>query len=230
MHHLASWGQTVPLPRRVLSLDFAGVIAPKDFIDYLWYYVIPRRLSRVERISLYEAMLKVDRAYSSIPSERLEWYIPAFWLKVLNLEASVEDLYIEALEVAEPYGDALDVIPRLAQRFNIVVVTNTPKRLVEMFLERYPQIGRNILRVFSCIDDFAIPKKRAEFYSKILKALGIEAKHLIHVGDDPVHDVEEPTKIGIRAFLLDRRAKIGSRSVLKTLYDLEDKLETIELC
>jgi len=209
-----------------ISLDFAGVVAPKDFIDYFWYYVIPRRLSKLERISLYEAMSIVDREYSSVPSTRLEWYLPSYWLRRFNIDASIKDLYEEALSVAEPYGDALEVVPRLARRFRIVIVTNTPKKMVEMFLSKYPQIGRHISRVFSCIDDFAMPKKLAEFYIRVIEELGEAPGRIMHIGDDRVHDFEEPIRAGMRALLIERSTRTApTPTSLRSLYEVEELLE-----
>ncbi len=207
----------------VVSLDFAGVIAPKDFIDFFWFFVIPSRIASLERIALYEAIKFVEREYWSTPANTLEWYLPSYWLKRFGLEAEEDELIEEALAVAKPYGDALIAIPILASRFRVVIATNTPRKFVAKFLERYPQIGRHVSRVFSCLDDYAKPRKDREFFLRVAEELGVEPKNVLHVGDDPVADYSEALAAGLRALLMDRSARFAGRH-LRNLYQLLEYL------
>jgi len=213
---------------RVISLDFAGVVAPKHFIDYFWFFSIPLRLARLERVSLYEAIKVAESAYWNTPSNMLEWYLPRYWLDRFGIDADEDELIEESLSIAEPYGDALEVVPLLAQKFVVVISTNTMFKFVRAFLDRYPQIGKSVTRVFSCIDMLRKPRKDRDFFECIAKELGVEPREIVHVGDDPRHDVEEPRSVGIRAFLIDRsRRARGFGEVLTDLFQLVEIVEEL---
>ncbi len=211
---------------RVVSLDFAGVVAPKHFIDYFWFFAIPLRVARLEKIPLYEAIKTVERAYWSLSTDRLEWYLPSFWLKVFGIDVDEESLIEESLSVAEPYGDALEAVPILAARYSVVISTNTMIKFVEAFLDRYPQIGKHVKRVFSCIDMLGKPRKDREFFRYVAKELGVEPREVLHVGDDPKHDVEEARAAGMSAVLLDRSRRTASLgNTVSNLFQLVEMLE-----
>ncbi len=204
-------------------MDFAGVIAPKDFIDYFWFFVIPKRIARLERIPLYQALKFVEREYWSTPNDSIEWYLPSYWMDRFGISAEERDLILESLIVAEPYGDALEVVPILAMHYEIVISTNTPRNFVKEFLSLYPQIGRYIKAVYSCLDDMVKPKKDREFFKFVAKSLGLKPSQVLHVGDDPKYDVEEAKLAGLRAMLLDRSSKVAS-SGIRDLYQLLHEL------
>ncbi|HIP56897.1 MAG TPA: HAD family hydrolase [Ignisphaera aggregans] len=207
---------------RVLSLDFAGVIAPKDFIDYFWFVALPRRIAKLEKIPLYEAMKFVERAYETVSRNTLEWYLPQYWALRFGVEDLLEDAIHESLSIAEVYGDALELIPMLATRYTLVIATNTPRSMVLKFLDKYPTIGKCIKRVYSCIDDLRVPRKDREFYIYMLRDLGIKPTELLHVGDDPLYDGAIPRELGIKAIVIDRRSRCGK--YLRDLYQLVEEL------
>jgi len=206
----------------VLSLDFAGVIAPKDFIDYFWFVALPRRIAKLEKIPLYEAMKFVEHAYETVSRNTLEWYLPQYWALRFGVEDSLEDAIRESLSVAEVYGDALELIPTLATRYVLVIATNTPRNMVLRFLSKYPTIRSCIKRIYSCIDDLKVPKKNKEFYAYILKDLRIKPMELLHVGDDPLYDGVIPQELGIKTVVINRHCKCGK--YLKDLYQVIEEL------
>jgi len=207
---------------RVLSLDFAGVIAPKDFIDYFWFVALPRRIAKLEKVPLYEAMKFVERAYETVSRNTLEWYLPQYWAQRFGIEDLLEDAIQESLSVAEVYGDALELIPVLATRYTLVIATNTPRTMVLKFLNKYPTIGRRIKRVYSCIDDLKVPKKNKEFYTYMLRDLRIKPMELLHIGDDPLYDGIIPQELGIKTIVINRHDKCGKH--LKDLYRVIEEL------
>ncbi|NPA97333.1 MAG: HAD family hydrolase [Crenarchaeota archaeon] len=206
----------------VISLDFAGVIAPKDFIDFFWFFVIPKRVARLERIPLYEAIKYVDREYWSVPTDSLDWYLPRFWLERFGIDADESDLIEEALEFAEPFGDALEAIPALGLRYRIIISTNTPSSFVEGFLKRYPQIGAWIEGIYSCIDMLNKPRKDREFFMEVARAVGANVSEVLHVGDNPQSDYVEAKAAGMRAILIDRSSRCSS--AVSNLYQLLEVL------
>ncbi len=207
---------------RVISLDFAGIIAPKDFIDYFWFVALPRRIAKLEKVSLYEAMKFVEQAYESIPRSTLEWYLPQYWASRFGIEHVLEEAILESLDYAEVYGDASEVIPILGSRYTLIVATNTTKDIIDAFLEKYSVIRKYVKRVYSCIDDVGSPRKNVEFYKFILDDVGAEPWEVVHIGDDPIYDGEIPQSLGIRTIVVERHCKRGS-----CIRDLYQVLEVI---
>ncbi len=205
----------------VVSLDFAGTIVSKDFIDYFWFVSIPRALARVERIALYKAMKFVEREYESVPTSSIEWYLPSYWLKRFGLSHMLSYLIGDAIRLAEVYGDALRVIP-IIRSFGIrlIISTNNPKIFVEPVLKMYG-LDKYIEDVISCIDDVGEPKKTPKFYRYVAQRIGISPRRIVHVGDDPEYDGRAPIKIGMRSIVIDRSSRLRP-----LLYYVEPKLIT----
>ncbi len=208
---------------RVVSLDFAGVIVSKDFIDYFWFVAIPKRLARLEKVPLYVAMKLVEEAYGRVPTNRLEWYLPSYWSKVFGLEHVIDECIEESIHVAEVYGEVFEVLPKLATRYIVVIATNTLRSFVERVLQRFG-LDKYIRRVFTCIEDVGEPRKSARFYSHIVEELGVKPQHVLHVGDDPRYDGEEPARIGIRTLILDRSSRLST--AFKDLWSVLDILRS----
>lgn len=63
-------------------------------------------------------------------------------------------------------------------------------------------------------------KPDPKIYSWMSKALGCDANEILFVGDTPTADYEGPLSAGMRALLLDRKAKSNSENVIESLSSL----------
>ncbi|MFH1511690.1 MAG: hypothetical protein ABIF10_08425 [Candidatus Woesearchaeota archaeon] len=68
-------------------------------------------------------------------------------------------------------------------------------------------------------------KKDEVVYKKILDILKITPSEMVHVGDSMKYDYEIPTKLGIKAFIIDRQGKEEGEQVIRSLYELSQILK-----
>lgn len=117
------------------------------------------------------------------------------------------------------YEDA-HMIKELARTYTIVISTNNPRSILEHKLKVF-EYANYISHVFSSISDFGNIVKNRHFYEQICSKLKVKPNEVLHVGDNPLYDVSEPSAAGIHAILMDRDGKEG----LKSLYDLRSILK-----
>jgi len=194
---------------KVISLDFAGVIAPKDFIDYFWFVAIPKRIAKFEKITLYEAIKYVENAYESVSKSMLEWYLPSYWANRFGINDLIDDAVKESIDVADVYGDAIELIPILGSKYLLIIATNTIEEIVRLYLTKFTSIGKYIKKIYSCINMLKEPNKTERFYKAMIDDLGVNPSDVIHIGDDMIYDGEMPRRIGIRSIIVNRKCKIS---------------------
>lgn len=77
-------------------------------------------------------------------------------------------------------------------------------------------------RVFASLEE-GIEKPEAEFFHVALSAFNVEPSHVLHVGDNPIDDVQGALGVGMRALLLDRsRTEREARIIPSLMHLLED--------
>ena len=52
-------------------------------------------------------------------------------------------------------------------------------------------------------------------------AIGVDYRNIVHVGDNLNYDYNIPNKLGIRAYLIDRKGKTKEANVVRNLEDFE---------
>ncbi len=99
-----------------------------------------------------------------------------------------------------------DVGPALRRlrdrRLALAVASNFDARLrrvIRGFVELTPLYDHIIV-----CSEIGVRKPAAEFYRAVAARLGLPAGAILHVGDDPLHDVAAPASCGMATLLLDR--------------------------
>ncbi len=189
----------------IVSLDFAGVITPKNFIDYFWLELIPYAYSLKHCVELSKAKRIVYEEYSRVGVDKVEWYLIEYWAKRFSIEEYTPQLLDMAYTKISIYPDVLNVLPKLHDRVNkIIIVTNTTIPFINLFFKAYPEVEKYINRIYSCVTHYNLPRKTKEFYIKVVEDLHVKPYEIVHVGDDPLYDFKIPRSIGIYAFILIR--------------------------
>ncbi|HIQ03913.1 MAG TPA: HAD family hydrolase [Desulfurococcales archaeon] len=216
----------------VISLDFAGVIVSKSFIDYFWLELVPYAYSLRHSIPLSKAKSTVYEEYEKVGSNRIEWYLVDYWAKKFRIEEYIPKLLDIARSKIVVYNDAREVIPKLASKVsNIIIATNTSIEFINLFFDAYPEFKRYIKKVYSCVSHYNMPHKTREFYESIVEDLHIKPEEILHVGDDPIYDYEIPKSIGINAIIVCRsRGKVlHGRNVISSLKELLGIIEELNI-
>ena len=158
--------------------------------------------------------------------------LDADWLTDIGHDASrantlydsgCELLFGPKSEVFQPFADAEPALRRLRDAaIPLVVVSNWDNSL------------KRVLTMFGWMDYFelVIPslvfgheKPDPRIFYAALNHLGVPAEEVLHVGDNPIDDLQGARGIGMRAVLVDRDRTTNIRPYIKSLDDLEEVYE-----
>lgn len=197
----------------VISLDFSGTLVTENYLEYFWKEVIPRAYSAKEGISLKEAKSKVFEEYEKVSKDDINWYFPNYWLKKLGIDNALDELVKQSLVALRFYEDALEFIEKIKSRYILIIASGVSSSLM---LPALSTLKVKFYKVYSSTDMFIVGKPPS-FYNFILEDLKILPSKMIHIGDDKLNDVENPMKVGIRGYLIDRKNGTDFYSLLKLL-------------
>lgn len=195
---------------KIISLDFSGTIVYEDYLEYFWKEAIPRAYSVKEDISLKEAKEKVFVEYEKVSKDDINWYLPNYWLKRLGIKSNLKELVKESLVAVKFYEDAIAFLKSVQGRYRIIISSGVSSSLI------LPAIGLlnvNFYKVYSSTDMLFVGKPPS-FYSFILNDLKVTPSQVIHIGNDSINDGENPRKVGIKSYLIDRKNEITFCSLL----------------
>lgn len=176
-------------------LDGAGVAASADALDrgYRDCAAFLNQLWLQNRDTPVEDHVRVIlRALDPDAPERL----PAETLRALA------DAYADAILAAPPAladGAAAALESLARQGYTLCLVSNTmrtPGRALRQVLRQYGVLGHFAHLAFS--DECGVRKPEPEIFRRTLKAVGVAPAEAVHVGDDPVLDVEGARRAGMR--------------------------------
>jgi putative hydrolase of the HAD superfamily len=148
--------------------------------------------------------------------------------------AALVDAYCTPALLVPPSVDpgaraALDALSR--RGYALAVVSNTmrtPGLVLRRVLERMGLLPLFAHAVFS--DEVGVRKPHARIFEDTLRVLAVEPVHAVHVGDDPVLDVEGSIAAGMRAIKVgpaspaDRQA----HAVIANLAQLPDAIARLD--
>ncbi|GIJ75617.1 putative hydrolase of the HAD superfamily [Micromonospora phaseoli] len=138
---------------------------------------------------------------------------------VAHLDEAATIFFARRFALTRPFADVLPALAALRQRWTIGFATNGNSRT-----ERCGLAGEFAFEVYA--HDDGLPKKPApEFYAAVCSAAGVPPEQVVHVGDNPVHDVVGAQRAGLRAVWLNRRneqlpAGVTPDASVRTLADL----------
>lgn len=96
------------------------------------------------------------------------------------------------------YDDVLPALRRLSARAPLVAMTNGNADLGAIGIRHYFQA------VFTATE-VGVAKPDPDFFARSCQALGVAPQALLHVGNDPEHDVLAPQALGITAVWVNRK-------------------------
>ncbi|MCN0180792.1 HAD family hydrolase [Salinispora arenicola] len=141
----------------------------------------------------------------------------------VGLDTHLDDLlalyFARRFALTRPFPDVLPALAALADRWVVGFATNGNSRA-----ERCGLAGRFAFEVYA--GDNGLPRKPApEFYATVVRAAGVPAEQVVHVGDSIAHDVVGPQAAGLRGVWLNRDGRscppgVQPDAELSTLTDL----------
>ncbi len=94
-----------------------------------------------------------------------------------------------------------------SQHFKIGIVSNSMRRTIKLFLEKYGFM--NDPNFIFCREDADCKKDSLRFWRILIKKQNLNPQECLVVGDDELQDVEVPKKAGFNTFLIKTRKDIG---------------------
>ena len=205
---------------KVVSFDLEGTLTTPDFSQAVWYEGIPSLYAALHSIDLEEARAIVRQKYQEVGDQKKEWYDIKYWFTRFSLgdHREVLDRYRERVG---HYPDALPILTALSKKYRLIIATNTAYEFLPYLLAG---LENYFTGVFSSISDFE-QTKTPQFYALVCREIGIEPWEMAHVGDSWGFDYLPAKEAGIRAFHLNRGQLSETGDSLKSLADLETKLQ-----
>lgn len=208
---------------KVVSLDLDGTIVDRSYVDYFWNVLIPRRYAEVHNIKEDEATRIVLSEYDNVGSNDIRWYEVEYWINKFKLNIDAKRLVLKAVKRAYIYPEVYDVVPRIAEKYTLVIATNADLIFAETLLLEKGFL-KYFKRIFSCVTHLKLTRKTHKFYKWMCEELNVRPQEVVHVGDNPVYDLEIPREMGINAYLLDRDGRFDVRFRLRDLRELRSLL------
>jgi len=192
--------------RKLISFDLDSTLVDPGYTTSVWEIGIPRLYAKKHGVPLAEATAAVMEAYERIGDGRLEWYDIRYWFEFFGLPARWEELMAEHCHKIRAFPEVEEVLPALAERYELMVLSNAAREFVELELEG-AHLGGYFTRAFSVTSDFGKLKKVPQCYEHVLGFMGAAPSEVIHVGDHYEFDYVVPKSLGIEAYYLDRDGK-----------------------
>jgi REG-2-like HAD superfamily hydrolase len=143
-------------------------------------------------------------------------------LAVPMCEAAPSILYGEGSDVFELYEDVLPTLAALDDMgIRIGVISNWDYSLHRVL--RSLDVHHRFEQVVASLEE-GVEKPDARLFQLTLQRFEVSAGEAVHVGDNPLDDLEGAQGVGMAAFLIDRSAMESTGDVLSQLTDLVDRL------
>src|SRR4030042_7135948 len=119
---------------KVISLDAEGTLVSTRFSQVIWHEAIPALYARERNLSLGEAKKEVSAAYDEVGDQRIEWYDIKYWFSRFGLRDHQALLDAHRHEISV-YEEVPELLPQLAERYELVVISNSTAEFLGPLLE-----------------------------------------------------------------------------------------------
>ena len=200
--------------------DADGTLVTTAFADLVWLEVLPQLVSDCWKISLDDAKRKLYADYESIGPERPEWYDLPYWLKRYRVDVNPKTLLQQYKSAVTPYPEVIDVLERLKEKYQLVVISNSARPFLEITTEGMKPYFKLVV---STLSDLGMVKG-ADAYVAVCAQLGINPCQVAHIGDSLELDYIRARRAGLKAFYLDRRGRRRGRYFVQDLKEFALRL------
>lgn len=155
-----------------------------------------------------------------VPPALLAALVDAYARPILLLPPAVDDGALAALEALRGGGYKLALVSNIMR---------TPGATLRELLGRFRLLGYFAQTTFS--DEVGIRKPAPEIFALTLRAMGADAATAVHVGDDPVLDVQGAQAAGMRVVQVaasSRRNSTRPDLTISRLADLPGAIERLD--
>ncbi len=145
-----------------------------------------------------------------------------------RLDLKIEKAVNEGLATRKAtwYSDAIPVLTILRKRgFRLGLITNTHWRLTD----ETKKVFNRYFDVITLSYEHGYAKPHPSIFLTTLDMLGTSAKNCLHVGDDPVADIQGAKKVGMKtAFIKRGKKKTNANMQIEQLSELPEFLQILK--
>ena len=106
-------------------------------------------------------------------------------------------------ETVAPMDGVSDLMPRLSRKFTCAVVSNASESNAETMKMAFERVGlAQYFDIFLTSKELGARKPQAEFFTRALGQLNVEAGNAIMVGNDYEKDIAPASAVGLRTILI----------------------------
>lgn len=119
-----------------------------------------------------------------------------------SLYRPLQDIYLNEARPPQPIAGVLDIVPRLARRYRLGLISDTgltPGRVLREVMDRDGLLRFFDTETFS--DEIGVTKPEPQAFLRTLEALEVPAAAAAHIGDLPETDIVGARGVGMRALL-----------------------------
>lgn len=139
---------------------------------------------------------------------------------------SLVGMWNKSWMLAKPYEEVVEMLQQLAQKYRLVLVSNTDCFSINSVLEKYALKQYFEKIVFSC--EIGKIKTDKDFFPTILTDLKLLPQEGLMVGDSLQSDIEPAEIAGIHAVLIDRKNSREHEQKISSLRELEQKIGELD--
>ncbi len=139
----------------------------------------------------------------------------------VQLEALV-GMWNKSWMLAKPYDEVEEVLGKLQEKYELVLVSNTDCVSVKKVLDKYGL--EKFFKVIALSCEKGMLKTNEIFLNNLMKELNVTAEECVVVGDSILSDMEAAKKVGIKGVLIDRRSSRDYSPRISSLRELEAQL------
>ncbi len=211
---------------KIISFDLDKTLIKSTYPDLVWLEGLPEIYAQEKKIDFEKAKQFLLKKYDEIGDNRVEWYDLGYWFNRFDLRCNWRDLLEKYRCNIEIYPEVVNVLKRLQEKFDLIIVSNAKKEFIEVELEE-TKIKKYFTCVFSSTSDFHKVKKVTEFYSMICDKMDIDPDEMIHVGDHEEFDYNIPRMLKITSFCLDREKTKKGEFIVYDLKEFEERINKL---
>jgi FMN hydrolase / 5-amino-6-(5-phospho-D-ribitylamino)uracil phosphatase len=143
-----------------------------------------------------------------------------------RLAAEAFQLFLAERHKVSYFDDALDILERLAMRHRLGALTNGNADIVRLGLDRF-------FRFAFCAADVGAAKPAPQMFNAALAYTRIRAQQMIHIGDNPIDDIQGAHDVGIATIWVQLTNALSGDAtpatrVVNRLKDIPDAIAQIE--
>lgn len=167
------------------------------------YPRIPQRFTSLELRNLSE---KIVTACPEIAHDRTQLRKEALWLAARRSDYAAFDVeaafavFYAARNAVELFADVRPALERLAKRYTLASLSNGNADVRRIGLDDVFSFSLNAI-------DAGAAKPDPRLFRMACSQLGARPEQIVHVGDDPEHDVQGAAHVGFRTVWLNRTGR-----------------------